>query len=120
MNILNLFVKPAYAAICNPLLNNCEEQVNSPVPYFSKVIQALISIFFFVAVLYFLWHFIMSAFHMISSNGDAKKFEEGRNGLVNALLGLFVTFAVFAILKFVGTVLGISGLNNLNLLLPSL
>lgn len=119
MNLLNLIVKPAYATVCNPLLNNCN-QVTAPVTYFDSVIKALISIFFFVGVLYFLWHFIMSAFHMISSDGDSKKFEEARSGLTYALLGLVVTFSVFAILKFIGSVFGITSLESLNLLLPTL
>lgn len=119
MNILNLITKPAYATIGNPLLSN-NNQVTSPVSYFSNVLQVIITIFLLVAVIYFLWHFVMNAYHMISSSGDAKKFEEARNGLSYALLGLIITFSVFAVIKFAGTVLGITGLDALNLTLPTL
>ncbi len=120
MNLLHLIVKPAYAVITNPLLKNGEKQVTQPVTYFSNALQAVVTIFFVVGVIYFLWHLIMSAYHMISSQGDAKKFEEARNGISFALVGIVITFSIFAILKFVGTILGINGLDDLTLTLPTL
>jgi hypothetical protein len=119
MNLLHLIVKPAYAVVCNPLLKDCT-QTQAPVAYTANVIAAITTIFFIVAVVYFLWYFVMSAYHMISSNGDPKKVETARDGLLNAFIGLVVIFSVFAILKFVGTVLGIQGLDLLHLSLPSL
>lgn len=120
MNIFNSIVKPAHAVINNPLLRDSQQQVNAPVSFFNNVLQTIITIFLFVGVLYFLWHFIMNAYHMISSAGDAKKFEEARNGLTYSLLGIIIAFSVFAILKFIGTVFGIGGLDTLNLTLPRL
>jgi hypothetical protein len=119
MKFLNQIIKPAYA-INNPVLRNSEDQVANPTNYINNVIQTIISIFFIVAVLYFTWYFVMSAYHMISSNGDAKKLEESRNSIVNAFLGIVIVFALFAILKFVGTILGIEGLGTLKLSWPSL
>jgi len=107
--------------ITNPLLKNGELQVSDPTTYTNNVLQTVFSIFFIVGVIYFMWHFIMGGYHLISNdNGDAKKMQEAKNTLTFALLGLVVIFSVFAILKFIGTVTGIDGLENLNILWPSL
>lgn len=119
MNIFSSLVKPAYATICNPILNNCS-QVTDPQGYTNNIIQTIIGVFFFVAVLYFLWYFVMGGYHLISSSGDPKKFETSKDQLVHALLGLAIVFSVFAILKLVGTVFNIPGLGQLKINIPTL
>lgn len=119
MNIFNFLVKPAYATICNPILNNCS-QVTNPQGFASNLIQTVIGIFLFVAVLYFLWYFVMGGYHLISSSGDPKKFESARDQLIHAFIGLAVVFSVFAILKFVGIVFNIPGLEQLKISIPTL
>ena len=57
---------------------------------------------------------------MISSNGDPKKWEEAQKAILYALVGLILVFSVFAVLKFAGTIFGVPGLQNLQLLWPSL
>ena len=57
---------------------------------------------------------------MISSQGDPKKFEEAQKSLIYSLLGLALIFIVFAILKLIGTVFGITGLEGLTITWPSL
>lgn len=105
--------------ICNPLLQNCQ-QVTAPQTYFNNVIQALFSIFLIIGILYFIWHFFMAAFHLISSRADSKKLEDARTEITNAFVGLIVVFSVFAVLKVAGKLLGIPDLQNLRLPLPSL
>lgn len=106
--------------IFNPLLNNGAQQVNDPTAYTNSVIQAVFSIFFIVAVIYFLWHVIMAGYHLISTEGDPKKLEVARHQITYALIGIGVIFMVFAILKFIGYILGVTGLENLQITLPSL
>ena len=116
-------IKPAYAVICNKLLNpNCNDsvQVNDPKTYFSNVIQGLFSVFMIVAVLYFIWHFFMGAYHFIDSSGDPKKIEEAQKQLTYAFVGLFIAFSVFAILKLIGVIFGVSSLQTLTLPIPTL
>ena len=107
-------------AISNPLLNNGAQQTSNPTGYFNNVFQAVSSIFMLVGLIYFMWHALMGAFHMISSQGDPKKFEEARHSLIYSLLGLAIVFSIFAILKIVGSVFGISGLDSLRLSWPTL
>ena len=106
--------------IYNPLLNNGKAQVTDPTGYTNGVLQSVFSIFFIVAIIYFLWHFIMAGYHLISTEGDPKKLTVAKDQITYALIGIFVIFAVFAVLRFVGYVLGITGLENLQISLPTL
>lgn len=105
--------------IKNPLLPSNEQVVN-PENYVSGVIQAVISIFLIVGVIYFLWHFVFSGYHMIASNGDPKKFETAKDGLVWSIMGIIVIFSVFALIRLIGVVVGIPSLGTLQLNFPAL
>lgn len=106
-------------AIINPILKS-DLSSTKPTEYVNSVIQTVLSIFMLVAVIYFIWHFIMAGYHLISSQGDPKKYEQARDEITYALLGLAVCFSVFAILKLVGVIFGITGLENLKITWPSL
>lgn len=107
-------------AITNPVLKNSEAIGSNPTGYTNNVIQTLISILFIFGLIYFIFHFILAGYHMISSMGDPKKFEEAWHALLYSLIGVAIIFSIFVILKLVGTVFGISGLNGLSITLPSL
>jgi len=107
-------------AINNPLIKNSSAQTSDPTGYLNNVIRTAISIFLIIGVLYFLMQLILAAFHMIASQGDSKKFEEARGSLTNSIIGLVIIFSVFALLKLIGTIFGISGLDVLRISWPSL
>ncbi|MFA5895143.1 MAG: hypothetical protein WC851_05205 [Candidatus Shapirobacteria bacterium] len=109
----------ANAVICNPVLKNCTSST-APKAYVNNVLSVVFSIFFIVAVIYFIWHFIFAGYHLIASDGDPKKWESGKNEMVWAGVGLGVVFSVFAILKFIGLVFGIPGLSALTITWPTL
>ena len=113
-------IKPIYAAITNPAIENSADIVANPGNYVQNIIQTVITIFFIVAVIYFIWHFVMSAYQMIASQGDPEKLKAAQKSILNAFVGILLVFSIFAILKFVGTVVGVPGLKNLNLIWPSL
>lgn len=106
------------AQITNPVLS--PNIASNPTDYVNNVIQSVFSIFMIVGSVYFIWHFIMAAYHMISSNGDPKKWEESQKAILYSFVGLIIIFSLFAILKLVGTVTGVSGLKELRLTWPSL
>jgi hypothetical protein len=56
----------------------------------------------------------------MATDGDQKKFETAKNELTNAVVGIVAIFSIFAIVKFVGTILGIQGLENLTITWPTL
>jgi hypothetical protein len=117
-------IQPIHAQqIVNPIINNSQSIATNPNGYINSVIQSIIVIFLTVGVIYFVWHLVMSAYHMISSNGDPKKYEEAQKSLLYACVGIIVVFSIFAILRFIGTVFNIDslkGTNELFLNLPAL
>jgi succinate dehydrogenase hydrophobic anchor subunit len=113
-------IKPVYASITNPILNNSWSIASNPQGYINQVLQTVFSIFFIVAVIYFIWHIVMAAYHMISSQGEPEKWKLAQSAIIHAFVGLLLVFSIFAILKFVGAVLGIQGLQSLQLIWPSL
>lgn len=110
--------KPVRAWICNPILIDCTSS-KDPTKYTNNVLQAVITILFIVAIIYFLWHVVFAGYHLIATDGDQKKFETAKNELTNSVVGIFAIFSVFAIIKFVGIVLGIQGLQNLTITWPT-
>jgi hypothetical protein len=115
-------IEPAYAVIKNKLLDNSEAITSEGggETYVNNTLQAIITIFLIVAVIYFVWHFVMSAYHMISSNGDPKKYEEAQKSILYSLVGVMLVFSVFGILKFAGALFGITALQSLKITWPSL
>jgi len=113
------FPSSVNAVICNPVLKNCVSSTN-PTQYTNNVLSTVVSLFFIVGIIYFFWHLIFAGYHLIGSDGDPKKFETAKNELTYSVLGLIVIFSIFAILKFVGVVLGIQGLKSLSIKWPTL
>ncbi len=117
---MTTFIKPIFAQINNPAIPNSSNIISQPATYVNSVIQSLISIFLIVAVLYFIWHFIMYAYHLISSQGNPEKWKEAQHAILYAFIGLLLVFIIFALLKFIGLLFGIPNLENLRLTWPSL
>ncbi len=115
-------IKPIHAAIKNPLLGDKQNEMitSDPENYTNNAIQTIVTIFLIVAVIYFVWHFVMSAYHMISSNGDPKKYEEAQKSILYSMVGIILAFSVFGLLKFAGTLFGIDALQNLSITWPTL
>ena len=105
--------------IFNPVLKNPLSQTN-PTDYFNNVLQVILSIFYIVGVIYFIWHFLMAGYHLIANDGDAKKIETAKNEMGYAITGLAIVFVTLALVKIAGAVFGITGLENLMLTWPSL
>jgi heme O synthase-like polyprenyltransferase len=112
-------IKPVLAKINNPVLKNQDIAANSG-SYVNGVIQTFVSLLIIVGVIYFVINFILAGYHMISSQGDPKKFEEAQKSLTYSLLGIALIFIVFAIIKLIGYIFGIEGLDNLTITWPSL
>lgn len=115
------FIKPLYA-ICNPLLGDCASDTiaANPISYVNNVIETVITLFLIVGTVYFIWHVVMSAYHMISSQGDPKKFEEAQKSLLYSIVGIVVVFSIFMILSLIGTIFGINSLKTFEIKWPTL
>ncbi|MFA6184545.1 MAG: hypothetical protein WCT51_02605 [Candidatus Shapirobacteria bacterium] len=107
-------------AITNPVLKNSSNISSNPTGYFNSAIQTMISLFFIFGLIYFIFHLVLAGYKMISSQGDPKKYEEAQHSLIYSLIGIAIVFSIFALLKIVGTIFGITGLESLTITWPSL
>ncbi|MFA7301771.1 MAG: hypothetical protein WC069_05650 [Candidatus Shapirobacteria bacterium] len=114
------FNTPVFAQIINPTFGNQQISSVDPQLYFNNVLSAIFSIFFIVGTIYFIWHIVFAGYHFIATEGDPKAYETAKNQITYSVVGIFVIFSVFAIIKLVGTVLGIAGLEDLTITWPTL
>ena len=106
--------------ITNPLIPQSQQNLNNPVGFLDNLIQTIITLFLIIAVIYFLVQLFFGTYRFISSEGDKNKLETAKQQLTQSFIGLFIAFSVFAILKLIGSIFGIQGLDNLTIPWPSL
>lgn len=102
----------AQKAVCNPVLPAALGGCQSPdYQTGSTNVGALIgAIIGWLIVICFLWAFfyiITGALSWITSGGDKGKLENARNRIVNAIIGLIIAFAIWAIMSLIGPFFGI-------------
>ena len=73
--------------------------------------RALPIIFIFAGIGLFLM-ILASGFTLMTSAGDAKKMEAGKQRLTNAILGFIIIFASFWIVQIFGTMFGLDSLTG--------
>lgn len=112
-------IKPAFA-ITNPIVTNSATHLADPESFFSNAIQAVLTFFLIVGVIYFMWHIVFATYHFMSTQGDKGKYESAKTELTQAVMGLFILFSIFALLRLVGELFGISGLDTLQLIWPTI
>lgn len=76
--------------------------------FFSRLIPAGVGIAFVIGVLYFFYMLITGSIQWISSGGDKQSLESARGTITNAIVGIIVLFATYAIIKVLETFFGIS------------
>lgn len=113
-------IKPVQAIINNPVLKDSQSINSNPQNYTNSAFQVIISVFFIFGLIYFIYHFILAGYKMIASQGDPKKYEEAQHALLYSIIGIGIIFSIFVVLKLVGTIFGIQGLNNLQITWPTL
>jgi len=74
----------------------------------SGIVSGAISLVMLVVALVFFFILIMGGLRWVMSEGDQKAVESARGQITNALIGLAIVFAAFAIMKLIETVFGIS------------
>ena len=79
------------------------------------IIQGAISLVMLVVALVFFFILILGGLRWVMSEGDQKNVEAARNQITNALIGLAIVFAAFAIMQLIGTVFGINLLGSLKI-----
>lgn len=118
----NLKKQITYAAIAAPVFaqkidiqpkNNFSALANLSA---AGIVSGAISLVMVVVALAFFFMLIWGGLKWVTSEGDQKAVEAARNQITNALIGLAIVFAAWAIVKLIQTVFGI---NILQLEIPS-
>lgn len=77
------------------------------------IISGAISLVLLVVALVFFFVLIMGGLKWVMSGGDQKNVEAARNQITNALIGLAIVFATFAIMKLIEVIFGITILGGI-------
>lgn len=91
--------------IVNPALGRLNYETGSS--FFQKLIPRLITLALIIGALIFFFNLIVGAIQWISSGGDKQSIESARSKISNALIGIVILFAVFAVAKLIEYFLGI-------------
>lgn len=105
--------------ICNPVLKNCSSSYDATT-YTNSVISTIFSIFLIVGVLYFMWNMLFNAYHLLSAEGDPKAYQTAKDGITHGVMGIAIVFSIFALVKLVGWIFGITDLEGLTITWPHL
>lgn len=94
-------------SITNPALGETlQNALSSPISFFSLILSNLISLSFIVGSVIFFAMLVFGAIQWISSGGDKQGLESARGRITNALVGIIILFASFAIVKLIETFFG--------------
>lgn len=76
------------------------------------ILSAAIPLILAFAGLGLLLMLLSAGFTFLTSAGDAKKMEQGKQQLTNALVGFFIVFAAYWVVQLTGTIFGIQSMTN--------
>ncbi|HEY4694478.1 MAG TPA: hypothetical protein VIH52_00775 [Candidatus Nanoarchaeia archaeon] len=79
-----------------------------------EIFQSLLTLAFFVAGLAFLAMLVLGGIQWISAGGDAKALDAARTRITNAVVGLVIVVAAYALTAIVEQVFGISIVGGFN------
>jgi len=72
-----------------------------------EIISALLPFIFTLAGLALLFYLVWGGFELLTSTGDPKRIDEGKNKIANAIIGFIIIFVSYWIMRILETVLGI-------------
>lgn len=123
--MLNLFfLKSVFAQepISNPAITGLSGGEGTAGAKFGTLISSLLAAFIIVGALFTLFNLLQGGLGWITSGGDKTALEGARNRIQNAILGLLITAATWALFILLTKFLGITPLNSstFQINLPSL
>ena len=109
----SLIVHPAFAQKINLAPDGFGEELTRIT--FQGIVSGAISLAMLAVALIFFFILIAGGLRWVMSEGDQKAVEAARGQITNALIGLAIVFAAFAIMKLIEIVFGISLLNGITI-----
>lgn len=95
--------------ITNPILGDLGKQTG--LGFFQKFIPAIIVFGLIIGVVVFFFILISGAIQWISSGGDKQALEGAKGKVTNAIIGLVILFATYAIIRLLGVFFNVELLN---------
>lgn len=113
--------KIQFAAIAAPIYAADSLNLSPPAGSFEKLgsltvnnmVSGAITLVLIIVSLIFFFILVIGGLKWITSGGDEKKVAAARAQITNALIGLVIVFAAWAIMKLIGSVFGINLLGTL-------
>jgi len=78
-----------------------------------NILSRALPVLFVIAGISLLLMIVMSGFTFLTSAGDPKKMESGKNQLTNAIVGFVIIFAAFWIVQIFGAMFGLESMTLL-------
>lgn len=79
------------------------------------IVSGAISLVMLVVALVFFFMLVLGGLKWVMSEGDEKNVTNARNQITNALIGLAIVFAAWAIVKLIETIFGISIISGISI-----
>lgn len=110
--MLASIIAPAYAASSDINIKPAGTNFNSLTNLTaSGIISGAINLVLVVVALVFFFILVLGGLKWVTSGGDEKKVGAARAQITNALIGLAIVFAAWAIMKLIETIFGVSIFN---------
>ena len=93
--------------IVNPILPDTL-RLKTGAEFFSGLLSTLVGLSIMIGGLIFIFMLVLGSLQWIMSGGDKGQAESARTRITHALTGLVMLFSIFAILKLVEIIFGIS------------
>ena len=106
-------ISPAYAAL--DIAPQGDEFTSLKSVTIDSVISGAISLALILIVVVFFFMLVLGAFKWITGGSDEKKIASARSQITNALIGLAIVFAAWAILSLIGTIFDVKILDGFSL-----
>ena len=97
---MKLAYVPPTGPIRNPGLSTNLQALNGS-EFVSRFFPMLVTIFFVIGAIIFVFVFLLGAIQWINAGGDKGKLESAKDKITQAIIGIFVLLSVFAIINLV-------------------
>lgn len=79
------------------------------------IVSGAISLVMLVVALVFFFMLVLGGLKWVMSEGDEKNVTSARNQITNALIGLAIVFAAWAVVKLIETIFGVSIISGISI-----
>lgn len=101
---MNPLVKPAFAQITNPALPFAGSGSGEVI--IGNLISVLVSVFMIVGFIFALFHLMFGAIRWVTASGDKTALQNAQDRMTQAVVGLILLVATWALMMLVSTILG--------------